>query len=116
VVFHSDGAMTALLPTLIEIGADVFHSVEPLPAWDLAEIKQSYGSQMAFMGGIDIRNALQGDESRVEAEVKTRLHELGPGGGYILAPANHLQWDVPPRNLFTVYKAARQYGQYPLDV
>jgi uroporphyrinogen decarboxylase len=116
VVFHSDGAMTALLPTLIEIGADVFHSVEPLPGWDLAEIKQSYGSQMAFMGGIDIRNALQGDESRVESEVKTRLHELGPGGGYILAPANHLQWDVPPRNLFTVYKAARQYGQYPLEV
>ncbi|UCG89253.1 MAG: hypothetical protein JSW71_12220 [Gemmatimonadota bacterium] len=115
VVFHSDGAMTAFLPTLVEIGADVFHSVEPLPAWDLAEIKDLYGSRIAFMGGIDIRNALQGDESGVEAEVKTRLRELGPGGGYILAPANHLQWDVSPQNLFTLYKAAREFGRYPLD-
>jgi len=116
VVYHSDGAMTAFLPKLVEIGVDVFHSVEPLPAWDLAEMKQLYGNQLAFMGGIDIREALQGDESRVEAEVKTRLRELGPGGGYILAPANHLQSDVEPNNLFTLYRAAREYGQYPLSL
>jgi uroporphyrinogen decarboxylase len=114
VVFHSDGAMGALLPQLIDIGADVFHSVEPQPVWDLAEVKQSYGSRIAFMGGIDIREALQGDRARVEVEVKTRLSELGPGGGYILAPANHLQSDVSPENLFALYELAREYGKYPL--
>ena len=97
-------------------GADVFHSAEPLPAWDLAEMKQLYGSKIAFMGGIDIRQALQGDEAAVEVEVKTRVRELGPGGGYILAPANHVQEDVPPRNLFALYEAAREYGRYPLDL
>jgi uroporphyrinogen decarboxylase len=49
-------------------------------------------------------------------EVRTRLRELGPGGGYILAPSNHLQSDVPPRNLFTLYEAARELGEYPLSV
>jgi uroporphyrinogen decarboxylase len=116
VVYHSDGAMTALLSRLVEIGADVFHSVEPLPTWDLGEVKQLYGDRIAFMGGIDVREALQGDEAGVEAEVKTRLRELGPGGGYIVAPANHLQWDVPPQNLFALYRAAREYGEYPLDI
>lgn len=116
VVYHSDGVMGAFLPQLIEIGADVFHSVEPLPAWDLGEMKRLYGDQIAFMGGIDIRQALQGDESRVEAEVKTRLLELGRGGGYVLAPANHLQWDVPPQNLLALYRAAKEYGRYPLGV
>ena len=116
VVYHSDGAMTAFLPKLVEIGADVFHSVEPLPAWDLGEMKKLYGSEIAFMGGIDIREALQGDEAGVEAEVKRRLRELGPGGGYVLAPTNHLQWDVSPENLFTLYEAAREYGRYPLDI
>jgi uroporphyrinogen decarboxylase len=116
VVYHSDGAMAAFLPKLVEIGADVFHSVEPLPAWDLGEMKRLYGGDIAFMGGIDIRRALQGDEARVEAEVKARLVELGPGGGYVLAPANHLQWDVSPQNLFTLYRAAREYGRYPLDI
>jgi len=116
VVYHSDGAMNAFLPKLVEIGADVFHSVEPLPAWDLGEVKDQYGDRIAFMGGIDIREALQGDEAGVEVEVKQRLRELGPGGGYILAPANHLQWDVPPQNLFALYRTAEEYGRYPLDI
>jgi uroporphyrinogen decarboxylase len=116
VVYHSDGAMTALLPKLIEIGADVFHSVEPLPAWNLREVKDQYGDRIAFMGGIDIRAALQGDEADVEIEVKTRLRELAPGGGYLLAPANHLQSDVPPQNLFALYGAATNHGKYPLHV
>ncbi|UCD23837.1 MAG: hypothetical protein JSW51_12510 [Gemmatimonadota bacterium] len=116
VVYHSDGAMAAFLPKLVDIGADVFHSVEPLAAWDLGKVKQQYGDRIAFMGGIDIRGALQGDVAGVEAEVKQRLHELGPGGGYILGPANHLQWDVPPQNLFALYEAAEKYGRYPLDI
>lgn len=116
VTFHSDGLMTAFMPRLVEIGADVFHSVEPLPAWHLGELKELYGDRIAFMGGIDIREALQGEEAAVVAEVKTRLRELAPGGGYILAPANHLQWDVSPQNLFTLFATAREHGRYPLDV
>ena len=116
VVFHSDGVMTAFLPRLIEIGADVFHSVEPLPAWDLGEMKTLHGDRLAFTGGIDIRSALQGEKAGVEAEVRARLRELGPGGGYILAPANHLQPDIPPENLFTLFEVARELGKYPLTV
>lgn len=115
VVYHSDGAMTAFMSRLIEIGADIFHSVEPLPVWDLAEMKQKYGDRLTFMGGIDIREALQETEEEVVTEVQIRLRQLGPGGGYILAPANHIQWDVPPKNLFKLFEAARQYGRYPLD-
>ncbi len=114
VIFHSDGAMTPFLPRLIDMGVDIFHPLEPLPVTDMAAIKAEYGSRLVFMGGIDIREALQGDKARVVAEVKTRLQQLAPGGGYILAPANHLQWDVPPENLFTLYRAAQEYGRYPL--
>ncbi len=114
VTYHSDGVMAAFLPRLIEIGADIFHSCEPLPAWDLGEMKALYGDRLVFMGGVDVREALQGDEARVVAEVRRRLRELGPGGGYILAPANHIQWDVPPANLFALYDAAEKWGRYPL--
>ena len=37
----------------------------------------------------------------------------GPGGGYILAPANHLQADVPPENIVALYNLGKQYGTYP---
>jgi len=106
VVYHSDGAMTPFLSRLIEIGVDLFHPLEPLPATDAVAVKAEYGDRLCFLGGIDIREALQGDEAGVIAEVETRLRQLAPGGGYILAPANHLQWDIPPQNLFTLYETA----------
>jgi uroporphyrinogen decarboxylase len=112
VVYHSDGAMTAFMPRLVEIGADIFHSAEPLPVWDLGEMKVKYGARLTFMGGIDIKNALPGNEADVIAEAKRRIEEMGAGGGYILAPSNHVQWDVPPRNLFTLFDAAREHGRY----
>ncbi|GAB4447478.1 MAG: uroporphyrinogen decarboxylase family protein [Anaerolineae bacterium] len=112
VVYHSDGAMTPFLSRLIEIGVDVFHPLEPLPATDAAAVKAGFGDRLCFLGGIDIRAALQGDEAGVVAEVETRVRQLAPGGGYILAPANHLQWDIPPQNLFTLYDAAQRVGRY----
>ncbi len=115
VIYHSDGAMAAFMPRLVDIRADIFHSAEPLPVWDLGEMKTKYGDKITFMGGIDIKEALQGSEEDVITEVKTRLKEMGAGGGYILAPSNHIQWDVPPKNLFGLYQAAREYGHYPLQ-
>jgi uroporphyrinogen decarboxylase len=116
VIWHSDGMMTQFLPRLVEIEVDVFHSVEPLPAWNLGQVKAEWGGRLAFMGGIDVRQALQGDATSVEVEVTTRLRELGPGGGYILAPANHVQSDVPPANLLALSEAVRRLGRYPLTV
>jgi uroporphyrinogen decarboxylase len=88
--------------------------LEPLPASDLAAIKAQFGDRLSFMGGIDIRQAMRGSREEVEREVKLRLDQLAAGGGYILAPANHLQADVPVGNLFALYETARTFGAYQL--
>jgi len=116
VIFHSDGAMAPFLPRLIEIGVDIFHPLEPLPATNFIEIKQKYGDKLVFMGGIDIRTALQGEKDKIDTEVKTRIYQLAAGGGYILAPSNHIQWDVPPENLIRLFDAAVEYGSYPINI
>ncbi len=116
ILFHSDGNMEPLLGRLIDLGVDIFHCLEPLPGVDLAAIKARYGSRLCFWGAIDIKQALQGAEAGVEAEVRQRIAALAPGGGYVLAPANHLQPDVPARNVLTLFQAARKYGKYPLSV
>lgn len=115
VIFHSDGAITPFLQRLIDIGMDVVHPMEPVPATDLSSVKEKYGQSITFLGGIDIRQALQGSKEEVQAEVRRRIDTLARGGGYILAPANHLQWDVPPENVFTLFETAREYGRYPLE-
>ena len=112
VAFHSDGAIMAFLPRFIDAGIDLFHPLEPIPANDLEAIKAEFGGRLAFMGAIDIQQALPGTVADVETEVKERIGVLAPGGGYILAPANHLQTDIPPENIVALYDFGRRFGGY----
>ena len=114
VMFHSDGAITKLLPDLISLGVDVIHPLEPLPATNIPEIKEKFGNQVSFLGGIDISHAMPGTREDVIAEVKRRISQLASGGGYILAPSNHLQADVSAENLVTLFETARKFGRYPI--
>jgi uroporphyrinogen decarboxylase len=116
VLFHSDGRMEPLLGRLIDLGVDVFHCLEPMPNVDLASIKAKYGDRLCFWGAIDIKAAMPGSIDRIEAEVQERTRVLAPGGGYVLAPANHLQPDVPAKNVIALFEAARKYGMYPLSL
>lgn len=115
IMLHSDGAIAGLLPDLIALGVDVIHPLEPLPATDLLAIKTKYGKQVSFLGSIDIAHAMPGNRQEVIAEVKQRIAQLAPGGGFILAPSNHLQADVPAENVVTLFETARQFGTYPLQ-
>jgi uroporphyrinogen decarboxylase len=116
VMFHCDGALTPLLEDLADAGVDVVHPIEPLPASNLDEIKAAYGDRLAFLGAIDIKQALPGSRDEVIEEVKLRISQLARGGGYILAPSNHVQPDVPAENLVALFDAARTYGRYPIKV
>jgi len=114
IMFHSDGLITSLLEDLIDLGIDVVHPLEPLPGTDFIEIKKQFGERIAFLGAIDISHALPGSKEDVIAEVQTRIRQLAPGGGYILAPSNHIQADVPPENVELLYKSAQEFGVYPI--
>ena len=116
IMLHSDGAITKLLPDIIDLGVDVIHPLEPLPATDLIAVKEEYGEQVTFLGGIDISHAMPGSREDVISETKCRIAQLAPGGGYILAPSNHLQSDVPPENVVTLFETAKNFGRYPIQV
>jgi len=114
VMLHSDGALTKLLPDIIALGVDVIHPLEPLPAMDLPAIKEQFGKQVTILGGIDISHAMPGTREDVIAETKLRISQLAHGGGYILAPSNHLQADVSAENVVTLFETAREFGRYPI--
>jgi uroporphyrinogen decarboxylase len=114
IMFHSDGAIAGLIPDLIALAIDVIHPLQPLPATDLPAVKREYGAQVSFLGGIDISRAMTGTHADVMEEVKLRIAQLASGGGYILAPSNHLQADVPAKNVLTLFNSAHELGKYPL--
>ncbi len=116
IMLHSDGAITQLLPDLISLGVDVIHPLEPVAVTDISAVKANFGDKVTFLGGIDISHAMPGSPEDVIAEAKHRIAQLAPGGGYILAPSNHLQADVPPENVVTLFEAAHEFGKYPIQV
>ena len=49
-------------------------------------------------------------QSALRAEVRRIVDAMAEGGGYILAPTNHLQPDVPVENIVEVYRYAQEYS------
>ncbi len=109
VLYHSCGAIGALIPELVALGIDVLDPIQPVgPAMQPERLKADHGDRISFHGGIDMQRLLpQGTPAEVEAEVGRYCQTLGRGGGYILAPAHLFQPDVPPENILAVYRAQR---------
>jgi uroporphyrinogen decarboxylase len=113
--FHSCGAVSEIIDDFIDWGVDILNPIQPLAeGMDSAELKKRFGDKLCFHGGIDLQRAMPGSIDDVKREVETRIRALAPGGGYILAPANHIQNDTPPENVITLYEYAKEFGTYPI--
>jgi uroporphyrinogen decarboxylase len=114
VVMHNDGSLYALLPALIDTGIDALNPVQ-VSAKDMntSRLKAEFGQRLCFWGGIDTHRVLpfQGPVE-VVAEVQRRFHDLGPGGGWVLASVHTIQAEVPPENVLAMFEAAHNHAVY----
>jgi uroporphyrinogen decarboxylase len=108
--FHSCGNILPVLPDLIEIGVDVWETVQlhTLPI-SPQKLKQEYGKHITFFGGINTQRLPFATPEEVAEEVRRVTGILGEGGGYICGPDHHIKPDVPPENAVALFKAAREY-------
>ncbi len=118
IAYHSCGSIRPIIADMIEIGLDVLNPIQPKALdMDLADLKKTYGKEIAFFGGIDIQDVLpNGTPEDVRVEVKKKIRAAGEGGGYLLAPAHNIQPDTPFKNIFTLFESVKEYGKYPLDL
>jgi uroporphyrinogen decarboxylase len=101
--FHSDGAMQAVIPDLIEVGFDIIDPLQP-ECMDVSDIKRRYGNDMTLHSTLSSQHTLPfGTPEDVRQEVRVRVRECGRDGGLILAPSNVVQHDVPLANLLALY-------------
>jgi len=113
-LFHTCGSVAAFLPDLIEVGFAALNPVQ-VSARDMdpARLKREYGKDIAFWGAIDTHRVLPlGTPADVREEVRRRIAELGPGGGYVLGAVHNIQAEVPPENVLAMVEAAREFGKY----
>jgi uroporphyrinogen decarboxylase len=101
--YHSCGNCEAILDDLVEIGLDVLNPVQPM-AIDPFKLKKRYGKRLALFGGLCVQHTMPaGSPNEVRSAVRRLKTECGQGGGYILAPAHHLQADTPLENIAAFY-------------
>ena len=114
-ILHSDGNLFPLLDDLLPLGMSGIHPIQP-SAMDISRMKREYGDRVGLVGNIDLDYTLtRGTPEEVDAEVRQRIAVAGPGGGYMVSSANSLTSYCKPENVWTMARAIRKYGQYPLE-
>ncbi len=117
IYLHSCGNVYRLIGDFIEIGVDLLNPVQVSAGemGDTARLKREFGDRLSFCGGIDTQKVLPfGSPEDVRAEVRRRIRDLAPGGGYIAAAVHCLQPDVPVENVLAMCDEVMKAGQYPL--
>lgn len=112
--YHSCGATFDLVPDLIDLGFDILNPVQvSARGMDTRRLKQEYGRDIVFWGGIDTQHVMPfGNPQEVVDEVKRRIDDLAPGGGFVFATVHNIQAFVPPENIVTAFDTALEYGKY----
>lgn len=106
ILLHSDGNILQIIPDLIEIGVDLLHPIQP-ETMDIFQIKQQFGQDISLFGGLRTQDLLpRGTPEQIREEVRLLKQNLGRGGGFILAPANVIQADVPMENIIAMVEEA----------
>jgi uroporphyrinogen decarboxylase len=81
---------------------------------DTRKLKKEFGKDITFWGGgVDTQKVLpNGTTKEIEEEVKKRIYDLAPGGGFVFATVHNIQPDVPPQNILSLLKAVKEHGKY----
>lgn len=113
--FHTCGSVVDLLPDLIATGIDILNPVQVNAAQmdDTAALKRAFGDDVTFWGGIDTQQVMpRGTPEQVRDEVRRRIDDLAPGGGYVLNTVHNIQADVPAENVIAMVEALDEFGWY----
>lgn len=110
IAFHSDGFIEPIIDDLIDVGVDLLNPIQP-ESMDPARIKARYGKRIALWGTVSTQSTLPFKRPEdVMAEVRERIRDCAPGGGFLLAPTHNIQLDTPLENIAAFYRAIDMYG------
>jgi len=107
---HSCGKIEEVFGDMVEIGMDIYNPCQPCN--DLKKLKQKFGNQITFEGGIDSQFVLAKSgvtEEEVRKEVRKRINNLAKNGGYIAAPSHSVPYDE--KLLFALKDEIEVYGR-----
>ena len=114
IYFHCCGSIDWVISDLIDCGVDILNPVQVnAENMDSKKLKDTFGGKVSFWGGgCDPRILLQGDVAQVKDEVKRRIMDFAPDGGFIFASIHNIQANTPPENIVAIFETAIEYRNY----
>ena len=112
---HCCGGFYELVPSMIHVGIDSLHAVQPsCTGMELARLKSKFGDKIVFNGAIDSHHTLMDkDPEGVKRDTRAVLETMMPGSGYI-AGASHdtILEETCVENVLAMFDAIHEYGKY----
>jgi uroporphyrinogen decarboxylase len=112
VIFHSDGDIAPIVPNLIAAGADALAPIDTAAGMDLAKLKEQYGDQVSFCGGIDIGLINSATPYEVRQATLQAIQTAGRGGGFILGSSSEELYEtLPGENILAMWETTFEAGR-----
>jgi hypothetical protein len=84
VLYHSDGALTPLLPELIDVGVTCINPCQP-EVMGLEDVKQRFGGHLTLWGCCPSQSIYAtGTRAQARRSLEAMIRELAPGGGLVV--------------------------------
>ena len=114
-MYHSCGDFSSVAEDMIAQGCNAIEPFQP-EAIDIWAFKKQYGHRVCVKGNVCMDVLMFRDREAVEREVREKIAQLAPGGGYICSSAHSIYGACKPENVVHMGEAIRQYGTYPIKV
>ena len=93
----SDGDMNGVIPAFLKAGINSMHPMEPAAGMDIVEVRQQYGTRLAFYGGID-KHVIRRSKEEIIAELENKIPPMVATGGCVLALDHRIPNGTPLGN------------------
>ena len=90
VILHSCGNVNSYLDFFVEVGIDVYQSIQQTAGMDLCGLKKSHGARFALWGGVSLENLVAGTPDDVRGDVRRAMACAKEGGRFILGTSHSI--------------------------
>jgi uroporphyrinogen decarboxylase len=107
---HSCGDVRPFVPELVNMGLDALNPLEVKAGMDPVQLKQQFGDQLVFHGGV---NAVLWDQpDAIRAEMERVIPVMKENGGYIFSSDHSVPSSVSLEDFRRIVELAKVLGSY----
>lgn len=101
----SDGDMNPVIDAFLDAGVNCMHPMEPAANMDIVKVRETYGTRLAFSGGID-KHVIRRSQQEIVDELEYKIPPMVATGGCVLALDHRIPNGTPLENYrFYIRKA-----------